>query len=104
MLKKMLIQGLAAAAVIAVAAAVHAQVQTGAPAQGEPQAGVAVPGGAAARDDGYLAAPARDGRLDRDGRHGARRDDRRPGGTDERGARDLARFGSHGGDHDGDDD
>jgi hypothetical protein len=88
MLKKMLIQGLVGAALIGGAAAGYAQVQDG------------------SRDNGYLAAPARDGRVDRD--RDDDRKDRRVGEHRERqGERDQARLERHGHgqgrDHDRDD-
>lgn len=84
MLKKMLIQGLVGAAVIGGAAAVYAQTQGGS-------------------DNGYLAAPAQDGRFDRD-RDGHREDGRVRGHRERHDERDQARLERHGRGHDRDND
>lgn len=85
MLKKMLIQGLVAAAVIGGAAAGYAQVQNG------------------GHDNGYLAAPAQDGRFARD-RDDHDKDGRARGHRERHGERDQAHIERHGRDHDRDHD
>lgn len=87
MLKKMLIQGLVAAALIGTAAAVYAQAQA--------QEG--------SRDNGYLAAPAQDGRFDRD-RDGRRKDSRVREHRERHADRDQARVEGDGRDRDRDHD